>query len=144
MSKVTKEEMKLEALSRINSFVKQTGLNPNVYNYFQEGGVFYSYLTANGLLGSIDRISYDPSYEAAVKTFEKRYEKLVYHCVESDIGFGKNLIMLYVGNDNDYWEQERPSDDGVVMANVWSVDEDFDEIGYVKLSSFQGALVRVG
>lgn len=143
MSKATNEEMKQEALNRIKTLVDNVGLNPMVFSYFNEDRLYYSYLTGGGFIGSIDTVSYDPLYEKTVKNFEKMYDVLVYHCVESDTSFGKTLIMLFVSRDKASWEQQRPSASGIVSANVYNIEEDFDEIGDVKFKSYQGALVRI-
>lgn len=137
------EEMKSEALERIKFWIEKFGLNPNIYDYFKAGRLYYSYLTAGGLLGSIDTISYDKKYERLVKEFENEYDTVVYHCIESKTVFGNSLTMLYVGRDKDEWSAERTSSDGFVMANVYNLDESFNEIGLVKFETYQGALVRV-
>lgn len=139
----TDEEMKSEALDRIDFWIKSFGLNPNIYGYFKEGRLYYSYLTAGGFIGSIDTISYDKKYEKLVKEFEDDYDTVVYHCIESKTVFGNSLIMLYIGRDKDEWSAERPFSDGFVMANVYNLDEDDNEIGLVKFEAYQGALVRV-
>lgn len=50
--------------------------------------------------------------------------------------------MLYVGRDKDEWSAERPFSDGFVMANVYNLNEDDNEIGLVNFEAYQGALVR--
>lgn len=105
--------------------------------------MYYSYLTAGGFIGSIDTISYDKKYEKLVKEFENEYDTVVYHCIESKTVFGNFLTMLYVGRDKDEWSGERPFSDGLVMANVYNLDESFNEIGLAKFEAYQGALVRV-
>lgn len=139
----TDEEMKSEALDRIDFWIKNLGLNPNIYGYFKEGRLYYSYLTAGGFIGSIDTISYDEKYEMLVKEFENDYDTVVYHCIESKTVFGNSLTMLYIGRDKDEWSAERPFSDGLVMANVYNLDESFNEIGLAKFETYQGALVRV-
>lgn len=59
----TRKEIKDEAINRIKALIKKCNLNPNVLRYFQEGKVYYSYLTAGGFMGSIDTISYEKDYE---------------------------------------------------------------------------------
>lgn len=141
-SPATDYEMKSEALKRLEFWINKIGLNTNVYTYFENDRLYYSYLTAGGFIGSIDTISYDAKYESKVKSFEKEYDVLVYHCVESQSPFGKLFVMLYVGRDKDEWAVETPMSDGLVMANVYNLDEDFNEIGDVKFGAFQGALVQ--
>ena len=144
MSKATNEEMKQEALERIDSLVKTKGLNPKVGEYFSEGRLYYSYLTAGGFIGSIDTISYNPSYESKVKSFERLYDVLVYHCIEDISIMGETLIMMFVSRNKDDWRSERPNKKGNVMANVLNFEMNFDEIGTIKVDSHQGALIRIG
>ncbi len=81
-----------------------------------DGRVYYSYLTAGGLIGSIDAISYDPRYQVAVEEFESKHEGcLVFHAIESQMEYGKMLSLLYVGNDKENWEGERLFD-GYIAA----------------------------
>ena len=76
----TKTEIKEEAINRIKTLIEKCNLNSNVLKYFNEGKVYYSYLTAGGFMGSIDTISYDKDYEKAVKDFEIKHQNyLVYH-----------------------------------------------------------------
>lgn len=135
--------MRLEANTRIKILIDNIGLNPKISTYFTEGRLYYSYITAGGIIGSIDTISYNPKYESVFKDFEKEYDTLVYHCIESNTSFGNFLTMLYVGRDKDEWSMEKPSLDGTVMAIVYNFDENFSEIGYIKFKAYQGALIRV-
>lgn len=136
----SEEQMRNEASSRLTQLSATLGLNPNVVNYWAEGCLYYSYLTAGGFMGSIDKIEYDPSYVDVVKQFESEYDLLVYHVIES----GSALILLSVSNDADEWEFERPEGNRI-MAYVYRLDDPSQsEFGDVVLSSLHGALVRVG
>ena len=67
----------------------------------------YSYLTAMGMMGSIDTISYNEDYEKVVKDFEvenKGY--VVYHAIESITPEGKLLSLLYTSDDKEDWDVE--------------------------------------
>ena len=57
-----REAIKNEAIQRIKTLTEKYQLNPHILDYFLEGKVYYSYLTAGGLMASIDTISYDPAY----------------------------------------------------------------------------------
>ena len=142
----TKMEIKEEAINRINTLIEKCKLNPNVLKYFNEGKVYYSYLTAGGFMGSIDTISYDKNYEKAVKDFETKHpDYIVYHAIESITAHGKLLSLLYVGDDNEEWETERLDSNNNIMSYVFNLDNpDLSEFGYIAIDGFMksGALVR--
>ena len=142
----TKMEIKEEAINRINTLIEKCNLNQKVMKYFNEGKVYYSYLTAGGFMGSIDTISYDKNYEKAVKDFEAKHSDcIVYHAIESITAHGKLLSLLYVGDDNEEWETERLDSNNNIMSYVFNLDNpDLSEFGYIAIDSFMksGALVR--
>lgn len=131
------EDMKKEALERLGILEEIYGLNPNVKKYFSEGKLYYSYLTAGGVMGSIDTINYDKRYASLVEEFEKQTDNIVYHVIES----GKYISLLFVSFDHDEWEKERPNDLGV-YAYIVNVDDTSSQSGFIKLDNFQGALRR--
>lgn len=143
---VTKVEIKDEGINRIKTLIEKCNLNPNVLKYFNEDKVYYSYLTAGGFLGSIDIISYDKTYEQAVKEFETKHPNyLVYHAIESITTQGKLLSLLYVSDDKEEWESERLQSDNFIMSYVLNLDNpDLSEFGYIAIDGFMesGALVR--
>ena len=81
-----REKMKEEAVDRLKNLTSSLDLNPNLVKYFKQGKVYYSYLTAGGMVGSIDTIDYIPKYAEIIKKFEKTYEGIVYHAVEDSFG----------------------------------------------------------
>ena len=143
---VTSVEIKNEAINRIETLIEKCNLNPKVLNYFKEGKVYYSYLTAGGFLGSIDTISYDKSYEQAVKKFEMEHpDYLVYHVIETITLSGKFLSLLYVSSEKEDWESERLQSDNAIMVYVLNLDNpELSEFGYITVEGFgeSGALVR--
>lgn len=142
----TKTEIKDEAINRIKTLIERCNLNPNVLKYFNEGKAYYSYLTANGFMGSIDTISYDKNYEKAVRDFEKKHpDCLVYHAIESITTHGKLLSLLYVSDDKEEWQSERLESNNSIMSYVFNLDNpDLSEFGYIAIDGFMesGALVR--
>lgn len=142
----TKTEIKNEAINRIEALIEKYNLNPNVLKYFNEGKVYYSYLTAGGFMGSIDVISYDNNYEKAVKDFEEKHpDYIVYHAVESITTHGKLLSLLYVSSDKEEWESERLESNNSIMSYVINMDNPYlSEFGYITIDGFMksGALVR--
>lgn len=139
---VSGEWQKAEALYRLKLLEKQTGLNPKVRQYYEEGKLYYSYLTGHGFIGSIDTITYDPRYEQIVKEAEDLYEIKVYHCVESALPFA-SLSLLYVENDLRFLREGRP-ENGILSAYVHNFELDEGEFGDIMLTSYEGALVRIG
>ncbi len=144
--KATKKEVRDEAINRIKTLIEKCKLNPNVLKYFNEGKVYYSYLTAGGFMGSIDTISYDKDYEKAVKDFETKHQDcLVYHAIESITSKGKLLSLLYVNADMEEWESESIDLNGTILAYVVNLDNsELSEFGYISIKGFMesGALVR--
>lgn len=142
-----KFDVKQEALSRLETITNTLEeVNPNIYKYFSEDKLYYSYLNC-GILGSIDTISYDPKYEKIVREFEEKYSKLVYHVIET----GRYLSLLYVTkpqenlNEEDLmeaWEYERLHKNEIVIAYVYDLNTDFAEFGDIWIKGHMGAIVR--
>lgn len=127
-----------EALQRLSDLEKLYGLNPKVRKYFDEGKLYYSYITGGGFIGSIDTIQYDPRYAEIVENFEEQTGCLVYHVIER-----KNTIaLLYVSNDSSDWVVQRPRKEGI-LAHVFDVDSYENEGGFIKVDIIQGALYRI-
>lgn len=145
MSKVTETEVRNEAVNRIKALIDRHNLNPKVLKYFQDGKVYYSYLTAMGFIGSIDNITYDDSYVQAVKAFEGEHPGyFVYHIIETKSACGILLSILYVSNDEEDWESES-LDDNSIMSYVMNLSvPKFSEFGYITIDGFgnSGALIR--
>ena len=139
---MTKQQMALEAIGRIKELTRKYDLNPNILKYFKDGRVYYSYLTAGGLIGSIDSITYDPRYEQAVHDLEEKYGYLVYHAIE----LGDYLSLLFVSPNKDEWEVERLCGDSILSYTVNFSHPALSEFGSVLVSGFEdsGALIRIG
>lgn len=139
-----KEKMKKEAFSRIKTLTENLNLNPKVYKYFEEGKLYYSYWAIEGIWGYIDKIGYDPRYAEAVNKIEKKLEILVYHVIETKTEDRTILSMLYVSPYEEDWDEEKPSGN-YIYACVCDADSPDDyELGSIKLSSDNGALIRIG
>lgn len=129
------EKMRNDAIKNIEALIKKLGLNPNVKEYFEQGKVYYSYLTASGLLGSIDTIDYDERYPEIVKDCEEKHNCLVYHAIEC----GDLLALLFV--------QRKYSNRLIgdrITAIVYNLKAPgYYEMGEIRLSSQDGALVMI-
>lgn len=133
-----KNKIMQEALNRLCNLEKLYGLNPKVRKYFEEGKLYYSYITGGGYIGSIDTINYDPRYAEIVENFEEQTKCLVYHVIVR-----KNTIsLLYVSSDSLDWVIERPQKEGL-LAHVFNVDTYENESGFIKVDIMQGALYRI-
>ena len=138
------EKMKAEALTRLEELCDEMGLNPKVYDYFNEGKLYYSYLTAGGYMGSIDTINYDKRYADAVKSIEEETGALVYHVIETQVKNAVLLALLYVSKYTEDWMTEH-LENNLIYAYVCCPDSPLDyEVGSIALSSKQGALIRIG
>ena len=141
------EALAREAKRRIVQLTEKYNLNPNILKYFEQGKVYYSYLIAGGLIGSIDTISYDNSYENAVKEFEETYiDSLVYHAIETESDLGKMLSLLYVGPKEEDWAKQRLSGDRIMAYTINFTYPELTGFGYIRVSDFEnsGALIRIG
>lgn len=146
------EQMKNEANKRIDALI-ELGLNPNVKTYFNEGRIYYSYLTCGGMMGSSDTVEYDPRYNESIKRFEEETGYLVYHAIESILQIGdqilETLALLYVSipsetGDNSNWEYERLDSNkwiGVYCKNLTL--DDLSVVGSIQIETYGGALIRV-
>lgn len=127
-----------EATERLSTLEDLYELNPKVKTYFEDGRLYYSYITGGGYIGSIDSIKYDERYAAIVESFEARSSYLVYHVIER----GNTIALLYVSGDYNDWLDERPTSAGV-MAHVVDVETLENEMGYIKIDCINGALYRI-
>lgn len=143
--KATDKEVKDETINRIKALMKGCNLNRNVLKYFKKGQICYSYLTAMGMIGSINSISYNKDYEKAVRDFEEEHKGyVVYHAIESITPQGKLLALLYTSDDKEDWDCER-LDENYVMAYVVNFTfPEYSEYGDIFLDRFEesGALIR--
>ena len=133
------EEKKQEALKRLEKLTEVFGLNPNIRKYFEEGRLYYSYLT--GIVGCIDTIEYDERYANCVKEFEESRNYLVYHVIET----GDTIALLYVSDLEEEWEVEELYSKQYISAYVYDFSNpEHSEFGDIAVTESGGALVRIG
>ncbi len=134
------EALKKEAIRRLENLTKKYKLNPNILKYFKEGNLYYSYMAIEGIMSSIDTINYDERYAEVVKEFEERTNSLVYHAIET----GDMLSLLFVSSKPEQWQGEEERNDTIWAYVKNFAETDDSEMGYIYISSFKGALVRLG
>lgn len=127
-----------EAIERLSTLEDLYELNPKVKKYFKDGRLYYSYITGGGYIGSIDTINYDERYATIVESFEAQTSYLVYHVIER----GNTIALLFVSGDYNDWLDERPTSAGA-MAHIVDVETLENEMGYIKIDCFNGALYRI-
>lgn len=138
------KKMQQEALSRLTELTKKYDLSPSILTHFRNGLVYYSYITAGGMLPSVDTITYKREYEDAVHRFEEATGFLVYHAIEAQTWFGMTLSLLYVGKKEVYWESERLCGNCISTYTINLSNPDFSEFGDIEIGASEphGALVR--
>lgn len=149
-----KEKQIAEGLYRMKQISKKFCLNPNLVKYLKQGKIYYSYITGEGIIGSIDTIEYDSNYVELIKKFENTSERYVYHAIESVLAFNNQqyhfLNLLYVSNNEEYWDSERLSENYISSYVINLDSQDLSEIGDIFLDGFRGplnsynVLVRIG
>ena len=154
MSTNLREKQQSEGLERMVEIQNKFGLNPNLIKYLDEGKVYYSYITGNGIIGSIDTIDYDEKYVQIIKDFEKKRKAYVYHAIESKGYMGEKeyefLSLLYVSKNEEDWPIERIEDNYIQAYVVNLRNNKLSEIGDIFLDAFKGimndysVLVRIG
>ncbi len=131
--KITREQKKVEALKRM-AFLQ---LHPNTLKEFKQNVVNYS--ESYGILYWLDE-----KWTTLVKDFEIKHKALVYHVIHNYTEFGELLTLLYVGDDQDEWENDwEDLKLGYACAYVVNLDDDWcSEFGSVGIKPQFGGLVR--
>lgn len=139
------ELMREEARRRLKLLIDEYQLSPNVLKYYEENKIYYSYLTASGIIPSIDNVEYDSTYAKQIKSFEKKSGNIVFHAIEADMYGFKTLSLLYVSKyfeEDPHWKYEN-----YIMAYVVNIDKpELSEYGDILINSSEpnGALLRIG
>ena len=144
----TNETIINEAIKRM----RKLGLYEEAINKFlQSGTVFKSERTNLSILGvgsNIIGTVLDLSKEQKkfISDFEKEYDSMVYHVIETNTEFGLVNDLLYVSNNTDQWEMEQ-EDLSYKTPCVYCVNTtypDYSEFGSIAIQSSGGGLIRVG
>lgn len=156
--KLTLEEMKCEAVKRLESLNSLQPIEDLVIDEFKEKGtVVYSEINnINGLKiptnfsldtqSKVDDLKeIEPSFKALVERFEKWNDALVYYTILSHTSIGPMLSILYVSNEKDEWEDDRKIlKEHTPLAYICNFDEpDCSEFGYIKIAQAFGGVYRV-
>lgn len=133
--KATKEQMKQEALVRMNILK----LYPNVLHDFMiEDKLNFSAYGRGILYWLTDEM------RELVKDFEATYGFLVYHVIDDQTEIGRLFTLLYISTEKEEWPTDQQDlRDGCPMAYVINCDCDaFSEFGTVGVKPIYGGVVR--
>lgn len=133
--KATKEEMKQEALVRMNILK----LYPNVsHDFVIEDKLNFSAYGRGILYWLTDEM------RELVKDFEETYGFLVYHIIDDNTVVGRLITLLYISTEKEEWPTDQQDlRDGCPMAYVINRDCDaFSEFGTVGVKPINGGVVR--
>ena len=134
MSNVTREEMKLEAIKRMNTLK----IFDETVELFEKNDII-SYSDFNGIIFWADEelLNY-------VKKFEEKFNCLVYHVIKSYTEFGILYSMLYVSDNKDEWELDCEGfSENLAFAYVYNETDDWcSEFGTIGFRNQWGGLIR--
>ncbi len=132
-SEITSDTIKTEALSRLTNLK----IVPTVIADFVKHDKIY--------MSEFGGIIYDLDDNAKDAVEQVKKDGLFpYHVIKSETEFGSCYSVLFVGNDTDAWNFERPNKDGIIDAYVYNAtDPILSEIGSIGVISTNGGLQRV-
>lgn len=145
-----KEELrnlqKKEAILRMEILINKYKLYPRLLEYLKKDMVYYSYVTGNGMISSVDKLEYDSKYTQIKNSIELKLNCYVYHIIESDMILAgiryKFLNFLFVSNHEDKWEYNRPGYDpseDYIEAYVYNIENPkLSELGDIFLDTYIG------
>ena len=140
-----RNKQKEEATERLKILEKEFGVHPNVLKEFKtDKTIYYSETITKFFRGILYWLHNKEEFVAKVKEIEQQHNIYVYHCIFSHTNFGDLLTMLFVSNDQDFWEFEREQlKDGYAGVYVWNMSFEQDSaFGDVGINGANGCLVR--
>lgn len=140
-----RNKQKEEATERLKILQNEYGVHQNVLKEFEADETIYYSETINKFFsGILYWLHNKEEFITKVKEIEKQNNMYVYHCILSHTNFGDVLTMLFVSNDQDFWEFEREQlKDGYADAYVWNMSFELDSaFGDVGIGGVNGGLIR--
>ena len=139
---MTIEEQRNEAISRIKELTKRFNLNSNMLDFFENGRIYgLDYVEDSKIKDRNKLIS------SIIAECQNKYNSIVYYYFIVDVNIdGYNLEILnifYVGQYKEDWENERLSKDNEVYIRSYELGSpNYPELGFVKVNSVDGNLIR--
>lgn len=144
-NKELRNKQKIEAIKRLEILEKEYMLHKNVLKEFKaDETIYYSETINKFFAGVLYWLHNKDEFVEKVKEIEEKYNIYVYHCILTHTNFGDLLTMLYISENEEYWNDEREQlKDGYVGAYVWNASFELDsEFGDVGINGVNGGLVR--
>lgn len=141
-----RNKQKQEAIERLKILQEEFIVHKNVLKEFkQDETIYYSENLGGAFSGILYWLRNKEEFVKKVKEIEEKRKIYVYHCILNHYKeFGDVLTMLYVSEDEEFWEYEREElKDGYASAYVWNISfEHYSEFGDIGIVGVNGGLVR--
>ena len=141
-----RNKQKQEAIERLKILQEEFMVHKNVLKEFKEDEtIYYSENLGGAFSGILYWLRNKKEFVEKVKEIEKTRNLYIYHCILNHYrDIGDVLTMLYVSEDEEFWEYEREElKDGYASAFVWDISfELYSEFGDVGIYGVNGGLVR--
>jgi len=103
MDDYLKERMKNEAIRRLELFEVLT----DVVDCFDKSNqIYYSERVSASYQAALFWLNNKPDWAEKIKKLEEKHNILVYHAVFYHMEWGDMLDLIYVGSEEDRWEEE--------------------------------------
>ena len=141
-----RDKQKQEAIKRLKILEKEYLVHKNVLKEFKQNEtIYYSENLGGAFSGILYWLRNKKEFVEKVKEIEKTRNLYIYHCILNHYrDIGDVLTMLYVSEDEEFWEYEREElKDGYASAYVWNISfEHYSEFGDIGIVGVNGGLVR--
>lgn len=140
-----RNKQKQEAIKRLEILENEYLLHKNVLKEFKQDETIYYSETFNKLFsGILYWLRNKDEFIEKVNEIEEKRNIYVYHCILTHTAFGDLLTMLYVSNDEEFWDFEKEQlQDGYSSSYVWNMSFELDSgFGDVGINGVNGGIVR--
>ena len=84
-----------------------------------------------------------PEFKSIKEKFVSDFGYTVYYGIYSNTNCGRHLALLFIPPDEEECESDQADlKEGYPYAHVWNIDEEFGEIGSIRIKMTAGGLVR--
>lgn len=141
-----RNKQKQEAIERLKILQEEFMVHKNVLKEFKQNEtIYYSENLGGAFSGILYWLHNKEEFVKKVKEIEKTRNLYIYHCILNHYrDIGDVLTMLYVSEDESFWEYEREElKEGYAGAYVWNISfEPYSEFGNIGIDGVNGGLVR--
>lgn len=131
-----KERQKNEALKRLEMFTKRYNLNDMPLKIFKKGDFALT-----------NQTSADLDYKqvvSVIKNFQEKNNVVVFYSIITPLKLGNVINMLYISQYEEDWHLSIPDSDDYVYAATYNLNDNYFELGFIKVDVEDNMLVRVG